>query len=60
MKNIIYIIAVILIIFWVVGFFTHLAGFSIHALLFGALALILINVIQDDHNITNNNTPENI
>ncbi|MBA3683381.1 MAG: lmo0937 family membrane protein [Bacteroidetes bacterium] len=48
MKNLNYIIALILIILWVMGFFTHIAGFSIHFLLIGAFTLILINVINDD------------
>ncbi len=48
MKNLNYIIALILIIAWVVGFFTHIAGLSIHFLLIGAFTLILINVINDD------------
>lgn len=48
MKNLNYIIALTLIILWVIGFFTHIAGLSIHFLLIGAFTLILINVINDD------------
>ncbi len=50
MKNLNYIIALILTVLWVVGFFTHVAGLSIHFLLAGAFTLILINVIDDDIN----------
>jgi len=54
MKNVNYILAVILIVLWVIGFFTHFGGHSIHLLLVGAFTLILINVINDD----STNSPE--
>lgn len=46
MGNLLYIIAVILIIGWLVGFFAFHAGGLIHALLVIALIAILIRVIQ--------------
>ncbi|MEO6302662.1 MAG: lmo0937 family membrane protein [Bacteroidia bacterium] len=52
MKNFNYILSVILIILWVTGFFTHVAGSSVHFLLIGSLILILINVISEDNNGT--------
>jgi len=55
-KNINYILSLILIVLWVVGFFTHVIGYPIHFLLVGALTLIFINVLHDD----GNNTTENI
>lgn len=57
MKNLNYIIALILIILWVVVFFTHIGGLSVHFLLIGAFTLILINVISDD---TDNSPQQNI
>jgi hypothetical protein len=45
MKHLNYILAVILTVLWVIGFFTHVAGYAIHLLLLGALTLILLNVI---------------
>lgn len=56
MKNLNYILSVILIALWVIGFFTHFGGYSIHFLLVGAFTLILINVINDDKN----NSPDRI
>ncbi len=46
MGNLLYIIAVILIIGWLVGFFAFHAGGLIHALLVIALIAILIRIIQ--------------
>jgi len=46
MGNILYIIAVILIIFWAIGFFAYTAGGIIHVLLVLAIIAILIRVIQ--------------
>ncbi|ABG60784.1 lmo0937 family membrane protein [Cytophaga hutchinsonii] len=48
MGNILYIIAVILVIFWAVGFFAYTAGGIIHVLLVLAIIAILIRVIQGD------------
>lgn len=46
MGNLLYIIAVILIIGWLVGFFAFHAGGIIHTLLVIALIVIIIRVIQ--------------
>jgi hypothetical protein len=46
MGNLLYIIAVILIIGWLVGFFAFNAGGIIHVLLVIAVIAILIRVIQ--------------
>ena len=46
MGNLLYIIAVILIIGWVVGFFAFHAGGIIHVLLVIAIIAILLRVIQ--------------
>ncbi|MES2762642.1 MAG: DUF5670 family protein [Bacteroidota bacterium] len=61
MKHLNYILAVLLTVLWVIGFFTHVAGYAIHFLLIGALALILANVVLYDKkntrrkHINNNN-----
>jgi Family of unknown function (DUF5670) len=46
MGNLLYIIAVILIIGWVIGFFAFNAGSIIHLLLVIAVIAILLRVIQ--------------
>ena len=46
MKDLLYIIAVILIIGWLVGYFAFNAGGIIHVLLVIAVIAILIRVIQ--------------
>ncbi len=46
MGNLLYIIAVILIIGWAVGFFAYSAGGIIHILLVIALISIILRVIQ--------------
>jgi len=46
MGNLLYIIAVILIISWAIGFFAYSAGSIIHALLVIAIIAIIVNVIQ--------------
>jgi hypothetical protein len=46
MGNILYIIAVILIIGWAIGFFGYVAGGLIHLLLVIALVVIVIRLIQ--------------
>ena len=46
MGNLLYIIAVILIIGWLVGFFAFHAGGIIHVLLVIALIAIILRVIQ--------------
>lgn len=44
--RLLYIIAVVLIIFWALGFFFKVAGNIIHFLLVIAVALILLSVIR--------------
>ncbi|MCC7029101.1 MAG: lmo0937 family membrane protein [Chitinophagaceae bacterium] len=46
MGNILYLVAVILIIMWAVGFFAYSAGNIIHILLVIALISILLNIIR--------------
>jgi hypothetical protein len=46
MGNLLYIIAVILIIGWAIGFFGYAAGGIIHILLVIAIVLILLRVIR--------------
>lgn len=46
MRNILYLIAVILVIGWAIGFFAYSAGGIIHILLVIAIIAILLNVIQ--------------
>ena len=48
MNNLLYIIAVILIIFWAIGFFAYSAGSIIHILLVIAVIAILLKVIRGD------------
>jgi Family of unknown function (DUF5670) len=45
MGNLLYIIAVILVIGWLIGFFGYAAGGLIHILLVLAVIAVLINVI---------------
>lgn len=46
MSNLLYIVAVILIIFWAIGFFAYGVGTIIHVLLVIAVISILLRVIQ--------------
>ncbi|HTL81944.1 MAG TPA: lmo0937 family membrane protein [Bacteroidia bacterium] len=46
MKNLLYLLAVLLIIAWGVGFIGYHAGVFIHALLVVALVAVLLGVIQ--------------
>jgi hypothetical protein len=46
MSNLLYTVAVILIIFWAIGFFAYSAGSIIHILLVIAVIAILLRVIQ--------------
>ncbi len=46
MGNLLYIIAVVLVIAWAIGFFAYSAGSMIHILLFIALVAILLKIIQ--------------
>jgi hypothetical protein len=46
MSNLLYTIAVILVIFWAIGFFAYSAGGIIHVLLVIAVIAILLRLIQ--------------
>jgi Family of unknown function (DUF5670) len=46
MNNLLYTVAVILIIFWAIGFFAYSAGNIIHILLVIAIIAILMRIIQ--------------
>jgi len=46
MGNLLYIIAVILVIFWAIGFFAYSAGAIIHILLVIAIISILLRLIR--------------
>ncbi len=46
MGNLLYTVAVILIIFWAIGFFAYSAGSIIHILLVIALIAVILRVIQ--------------
>jgi hypothetical protein len=46
MRNILYIVAVILVIGWAIGFFAYSAGGLIHILLVIAVIVILLNIIS--------------
>lgn len=46
MRNLLYIIAVVIIIIWAIGFIGYHAGGLIHLLLIIAIIIILLRVIQ--------------
>ena len=46
MRSLLYVIAVILVIGWVLGAFVYSAGGLIHILLVIAIVVVLLNVIQ--------------
>jgi hypothetical protein len=46
MSNLLYTIAVILIVFWAIGFFAYSAGAIIHVLLVIAVVAVLLRLIQ--------------
>ncbi len=48
MGNLLYIIAVVLIVFWAIGFFAYSAGSIIHILLVIAVVAVLLRVIQGE------------
>ena len=48
MGNLLYTIAVILIIFWAIGFFAYSAGAIIHILLVIAVIAIILRLISGD------------
>ena len=50
MSNLLYIIAVILIIFWAIGFFAYNAIWIIHILLVIAVIAVLLRIIQGNKN----------
>jgi hypothetical protein len=50
MGNLLYIIAVILIIFWAIGYFGYQAGGLIHILLVIAVIAVLLKVIRGGSN----------
>ena len=51
MRSLLYLIAVILIIGWAIGFFAYSAGYVIHVLLVLAIISILISVIRGDSRV---------
>ncbi|MCF8368944.1 MAG: lmo0937 family membrane protein [Bacteroidales bacterium] len=51
MGNLLYIVAVILLIGWAIGFFAYSAGSIIHILLVIALIAILLRLIRGGRNI---------
>jgi hypothetical protein len=46
MSNLLYTIAIVLIIFWAIGFFAYGAGSLIHVLLVIAVIAVLLRIIQ--------------
>jgi hypothetical protein len=48
MGNLLYVIAIVLLIFWAIGFFAYSAGGIIHVLLVIAIVAILLRIIQGD------------
>jgi hypothetical protein len=46
MSNLLYTVAVILILFWAIGFFAYSAGSIIHILLVIAVIAVLLRLIQ--------------
>jgi hypothetical protein len=46
MGNLLYIIAVVMILFWAIGFFAYSTGGIIHILLVIAIIAVLIRIIQ--------------
>ena len=48
MRTILYIIALILVIGWAIGFFAYSAGYVIHVLLILAIIVVLLNIIKGD------------
>ena len=50
MGNLLYLIAVILVIFWAIGYFGYQAGGLIHILLVIAFVAVLLKVIRGNSN----------
>jgi len=46
MSNLLYLLAVILVLFWAIGFFAYSAGGIIHVLLVIALIAVLFRIIR--------------
>ncbi|PKB18909.1 lmo0937 family membrane protein [Flavobacterium sp. 5] len=46
MSNLLYTVAVILVLFWAIGFFAYSAGSIIHILLVIALIAVILRIIQ--------------
>ena len=46
MRNLLYLVAVVLVIMWAIGFFAYSAGGIIHILLVRAVIAILLRVVQ--------------
>ena len=46
MRNLLYLVAVVLVIMWAIGFFAYSAGGIIHILLVIAVIAILLRVVQ--------------
>jgi hypothetical protein len=46
MSNLLYTVAVILVIFWAIGFFAYSAGSIIHILLVIAVIAVILRIIQ--------------
>lgn len=46
MNNLLYFVAVILVLFWAIGFFAYSVGAIIHILLVIAVIAVLLNIIQ--------------
>lgn len=51
MGNLLYILAVIMVIFWAVGFFAYSVGAIIHILLVLALISILVRIISGNKRV---------
>ena len=51
MNNLLYIIAVILVIGWIFGFFVYSAGGIIHILLVIAIIAVVLNLISDSRKV---------
>jgi hypothetical protein len=51
MNNLLYLLAVVLIIFWVLGFYVYSVGALIHILLVIAVIAILVRVIRGDRTV---------
>lgn len=49
MSNLLYLLAVILIVFWAIGFFAYSAGGIIHLLLIIAVIAILLRIIKGNN-----------